>query len=74
MMKIVRSLKRMSSMMIATNIKKMSRLELLYTVIVNLAKETVERGELLPENLIQYAGSYDRNRVIYHNRNEDTEK
>ena len=72
MMKIDRSLKRMDSLMIASNIKKMSRLELLYTVVANMVKEVVENGVTLPEGLEHYTDSGDRNVVIYHNRGEDT--
>ena len=74
MMKIDRSLKRMDSLMVASNIKKMSRLELLYTVVANLAKEVEGRGDTLPKTLTHYTESNDRNLVIYHNRSEDTEK
>lgn len=38
-MKVDLYLKRMDSMMVTFNIKKMSRLELLYTCVSNLAKE-----------------------------------
>ncbi len=49
MMKIDTSFKRMDSMMVASNIKKMGKLELLYTCVANLAKEQTiesEEGEL----------------------------
>ncbi len=39
LMKVDLSLKRMDSLMVSSNIKKMSRLELLYTCVANLAKE-----------------------------------
>ena len=72
MMKLDFSLKRMDSLMVASNIKKMSRLELLYTCVANLAKE-VEKNDLkLPEQLRHYTQADDRNRVIYHNRSEET--
>ena len=72
MMKIDLSLKRMDSLMVASNIKRMSRLELLYTCVVNLAKEVLKRGDKLPEELIHYTQADDRNRVIYHYRSEET--
>jgi len=72
MMKIDRSLKRMDSMMVASNIKKMSRLELLYTVVANMVKEAAGKGETLPGGLEHYTESNDRNIVIYHNRSEET--
>lgn len=74
MMKIDGSLRRMDSAMINANIKRMSRLELLYTCVANLVKEIRKQGKDLPEGLLHYAESDDRNRVIYHNRSEDTEE
>lgn len=72
MMKIDLSLKRMDSLMVASNIRRMSRLELLYTCVANLAKDVLKRGGTLPEGLIHYTQADDRNRVIYHNRSEET--
>ena len=72
MMKIDLSLKRMDSLMVSSNIKRMSRLELLYTCVANLAKEILRRGDTLPEGLIHYTQADDRNQVIYHNRSEET--
>lgn len=72
MMKVDLSLKRMDSLMVASNIKRMSRLELLYTCVVNLAKEVVKQGDDLPEELKHYTEKDDHNRVIYHTRSEDT--
>ncbi len=72
-MKIDQSLKRMDSMMVASNIKRMGRLELLYTCVSNLAKEARKAGMELPENLLHYTEEDDRNRVIYHNRSEETQ-
>lgn len=72
LMKIDYSLKRMDSMMVASNIKKMSRLELLYTCVANLAKEILKQTETLPKELLHYTEADDRNRVIYHNRSEET--
>lgn len=72
MMKIDLSLKRMDSLMVASNIKRMSRLELLYTCVANLVKEVAARKEELPKELQHYTQADDRNRVIYHNRSEET--
>lgn len=72
MMKLDRSLKRMDSLMVASNIKRMSRLELLYTCVANLAKEIKKQDGDLPEALLHYAEADDRNRVIYHNHSEET--
>ena len=40
MMKLDLSLKRMDSLMVASNIKRMGRLELLYTCVANLVKRS----------------------------------
>lgn len=72
MMKLDLSLKRMDSLMVSSNIKKMSRLELLYTCVANLAKEVAQQIKELPEGLRHYIQADDRNRVIYHNRSEET--
>lgn len=71
MMKIDQSLKRMDSLMVASNIKKMSRLELLYTCVANLAKEA-GRNCTLSEGLLHYTEADDRNRVIYNNHSDET--
>lgn len=62
--------KRMDSMMIESHIRKMGRLELLYTCLSNLVKmlHNDGRSELI-EGLEHYAEADDRNRVIYHNSN-----
>ncbi len=58
--------------MVASNIKKMGRLELLYTCVANLAKELKKADHELPENLKHYVNKDDVNQVIYHNKSEDT--
>jgi len=73
MMKVDRSLKRMDSLMVASNIKKMSRLELLYTCTANLVNACKKQGEVIPEQLQHYLSSEDRNLVIYHNRSDETQ-
>ncbi|MCD8325708.1 MAG: transposase [Lachnospiraceae bacterium] len=72
MMKLDFSLKRMDSLMVASNIKRMSRMELLYTCVANLAREVLKKEEKLPESLIHYTEKDDRNRVIYHNKSDET--
>ena len=57
--------------MAASNIKRMGRLELLYTCVANLAKEMAKTREI-PEHLRHYTEADDRNRVIYHNHSEET--
>ena len=68
-MNITPHIKRMDSMMIESNIRKMGRLELLYTCLSNLVKELHRDGKVeLLEGLEHYAEPDDRNRVIYHNK------
>ena len=66
LMRIDSSLKRMDSLMVASNIKRMGRLELLYICVANLVKEMAKNCEI-PEHLRHYTEADDRNRVIYHN-------
>lgn len=74
MMKIDGTLKRMDSMMVASSIKNLSRLELLYTCLANLVNEMNDRKASLPENLIHYTDKDDRNQFIYHNKSDETEE
>jgi hypothetical protein len=68
-MNITPHIKRMDSMMIESNIRKMGRLELLYTCLSNLVKELHRDGKVEQlEGLEHYAEPDDRNRVIYHNK------
>ena len=69
------SLKRMDSMMIASNIRDMSRLELLYVCVADVVKSI--RDEAVPEllrGMEHYLDEADRNRVIYHNKEDKWEK
>lgn len=66
-MEIGNSIKRMDSMMVESNIRRMGRLELLYTCLSNLIKELHRDGK--PElitGLEHYADPNDRNSVVYH--------
>lgn len=73
MMKLNTGMHRMDSLMVASNIKKMSRLELLYTCVANLAKTMKKSAdEAFPNSLIHYTEEEDHNKVLYHNRSEDT--
>lgn len=73
MMKLNTGMRRMDSLMVASNIKKMSRLELLYTCVANLARQMKKLEDpALPEGLLHYTEDDDHNRVLYHNRSEDT--
>jgi len=73
MMKIDGTMKRMDSMMIASNIKTLSRLELLYTCLSDVINELDRNGIEIPGELKHYTEKDDRNKVVYHNRSENTE-
>ena len=74
MMKLNTGMRRMDSLMVASNIKKMSRLELLYTCVSNLARLMKNLNDsALPEGLLHYTDDDDHNKVLYHNRSEDTD-
>lgn len=65
------SLKRMDSLMVASNIKRLSRLELLYVCTANLVKLLNKNNDDIPEGLEHYIKSDDQNKVIYHTRSND---
>jgi len=66
-MGISKNIRRMDSMMIEANIRKMGRLELLYTCISSLVKRIQKDGALdLLSAFDHYAKANDRNRVVYH--------
>ena len=74
LMKLNTGMRRMDSLMIASNIKKMGRLELLYTCVANMANVMKKQGDpSFPEVLLHYTEADDHNRILYHNRSEDTE-
>ena len=61
------TIKRMDSMMIESNIKKMGRLELLYTCLSNLVKAIHRDGnDEIIKGLEAYADPNNRNRVVYY--------
>ena len=61
------TIKRMDSMMIESNIKKMGRLELLYTCLANLVRTIHRDGKKeLIKGLEAYADPNNRNRVVYY--------
>lgn len=68
------SLKRMDSMMISSNIKSMSRLELLYVTLSNAVRAILKKAGQIEDGLNDYANDANRNVVIYHNKSEDTTK
>ena len=74
LMRLDDSLKRMDSMMISSNIKRMSRLELLYVTLANAVKAVENEKGRIEAGLEDYTDDSNRNVVIYHNRSEDTER
>ena len=72
MMKVDRSLRRMDSMMIDSNIKRMTRLELLYHCVARMVQVLKKQKIDLPEQLQHYLNKDDENLVIYYNKSEDT--
>lgn len=73
-MKLNTGLRRMDSLMVASNIKKMGRLELLYTCVANLAKLMVRKEDRsFPDPMKHYTEEDDHNKLLYHNRSEDTD-
>lgn len=75
MMKLDSKIRRMDSMMIESNIRILSRMELLYTCVARLVSYLHKNGkDDLLEGLEHYYDPNDFNRVIYHNRSKDTAK
>lgn len=75
MMKLNGRIRRMDSMMIASNIRKLSRMELVYTCISKLVHYLAKHHpEMVPENLNHYMVPEDYNQLFYHHRGEDTDK
>lgn len=72
-MGINKKLNRMDSMMIASNIKKLSRLELLYICVANLIKLMQKKEDNIPDELKHYCDEDDHNKVIYHMRSENAD-
>ena len=68
-MEIEPDIKRMDSMMIESNIKTMSRLELLYTCLSNLVKTIDRDGNTdMIKGLENYCNPNNRNKVVYYER------
>lgn len=66
-MKISPNLKRMDSMMVESNIRKMGCMELLYTCLANLVSLISRDGNIgLIKGLEDYANPNNRNAVCYH--------
>lgn len=74
LMNINGRVRRMDSMMIEANIRKLSRMELLYTCISKLAEYLNEKhAAILPEEFMHYCDPDDFNRVIYHQRSTEVD-
>ena len=74
MMGISGKVRRMDSMMIESNIRKLSRMERIYTCISGLASHVNKAGEdVLPDDLRHYTEPDDYNKVIYHQRSTDSD-
>jgi hypothetical protein len=71
-MKITGQIQRMDSLMVASNIKRLSRMELLYTCLSNFV--TYLHNQKEDDKLDGFEHYYDPNdynRIIYHQRNDD---
>ena len=74
-MKLNGRIRRMDSMMIESNIRFLSRMELIYTCISKLVIYLTKNSpDKVSEQLIHYVDPNDYNRVFYHQRNDDMEK
>lgn len=75
MMQISAQKKRMDSIMVASSCKKMSRLELIYTVVANMVKAVHRLGEseLLDQGLQKYLQEDHRNNTIYRTRSTESQ-
>ena len=75
LMGISGKIRRMDSMMIESNIRKLSRMELIYTCIAKLAVYVNKiNKDALSEELKHYTDPNDFNRVIYHQRSTDADE
>lgn len=65
-------IRRMDSMMIESNIRFLSRMELIYTCISKLVMYlSKNKQDVVPESFQHYADPNDYNRIFYHQRNDD---
>lgn len=73
-MKLNGRIRRMDSIMIESNIRFLSRMELIYTCISKLVVYlTKNHPDKISEQLKHYADPNDYNRIFYHQRNDDME-
>lgn len=73
MMKIDDKIKRMDSLMISSNCKKLTRLELIYACVEGMVKAINQTGEtsLLPASLLKYLDKDNKNYTCYHLKDID---
>lgn len=75
LMNINRRIRRMDSMMIESNIRTLSRMELIYTCISKLVTYLMKLEIIkVPDDLHHYNDSNDFNKVIYHQRSIDADE
>ena len=75
MMNLDGKIRRMDSMMINSNMRKLARSELIYSCIARLVKYVFEKQpELIPDEMLHYAQPNDFNKVLYHERSSSLEK
>lgn len=72
-MKLTSNVRRMDSLMIASRCKRMSRLEIIYTVTANAVRLLHRLGQdsFIKPEMLHYLNEDDRNQVIYHCKGED---
>lgn len=68
-----KSIRRMDSVMVSSSCKKMSRLELIYTTTMKMAKLLDKKDNNLPEFLRHYLDEDDANVKLYHRRSEEVD-
>lgn len=73
-MGITGSMRRMDSMMIEANIKKLSRAELAYRCVRNVVRVLEKQNVTIPENLKHYLEPNDYNATFYRAHSEQTEE
>lgn len=73
-MNITSAMTRMDSLMIASNIKKLSRLELFYTCAANMVKYMIKTGDAIPESLNHYTDEREYNNIVYHMKSIDVDE
>ena len=74
LMNVSGQIRRMDSMMIEANIRKLSRIELIYRCIAKMVKYiSADSPDALPEDMAHYLDSNDFNQVFYHRRLCDAE-